>query len=331
METFGSVFIRKAGLAVGLALLLGSCRIVVWAQSTSPLSSQDAPKLQENPLAVLVNTQPGEGDEYELGGGDLIDVAVVGRPELSGQRLIGPDGRITLPIVGSISVGDMSRDAASAVIEDALSKFYVKPVVTLQVDKYGSNRVSILGDIEHPQVLSFDGPPTLLEAITRGGKLIGSDKTQRMPTSCIIYRGRDQIGTINLKDAFRMGDVRLRRNDVIYIPGDQERLVSVLGEVKAPGPFPLRDESSVISLIADAGGITPEAGNPDVQIINPATGAIRRVSFKDMLRDRGSDVTLTVGDIIYVPRSGISHVGFFLQQIAPAAQIGTIGSLATTH
>jgi polysaccharide export outer membrane protein len=324
VETFGAIFIRKAGLTLGLAFLLG---VVAWAQGPSP--SHETPKLQQNPLAELVNTQPGEGEEYELGGGDVIDVAVVGRPELSGQRLIGPDGRITMPIVGSVSVGNMSRDAAAAVIENALGKFYVKPVVTLQVDKYGSNQVSILGDIEHPQVLSFDGPPTLLEAITRGGKLIGSDKTQRMPTTCIIYRGRDQIGTINLKDAFRMGDVRLRRNDVVYIPGDQERLISVLGEVRSPGPFPLRDESSVISLITDAGGITPEAGNPDVQIINPATGTIQRVSFKDMLRNRGKDVTLAVGDIIYVPRSGISHVGFFLQQIAPAAQIGTIGSLAT--
>ncbi len=287
-----------------------------------------APRLQEHPVDQLRRTQPTDGEHYELGPGDEIKLTVLGRPELSSTVALGPDARIAIPVAGSVPLNGLSTEAAAAAVAKALLPFYTDPVVSIQITKYGANRILLLGDVEHPGVLYFDGTPTLLEAITRGGASgsIG-DKARRMPMHCILYRGTDQIGTINLKDVFRSGDIRLRRNDILYVPGDQERLISVLGEVKSPGPVPLKDESTLISLIADAGGITEAAGNPTVQVINPTTGAVQRIAFKDLLTQRGKDVTLAVGSIVYVPKSGIAKVGYVLQQLSPAAQMATIGTL----
>ena len=291
-------------------------------------SGQQNPTLQQHPIEELRRTQPTDADEYALGPGDEIKFTVLGRPELSGTHILGPDGRITLPIAGSIAVGGLSREAASQASAKALLAFYTEPVVNIEITKYGSNRILLLGAVEHPGVLYFDGTPTLLEAITRGGATGAlSDKSRRMPMHCIIYRGNDQIGTVNLKDVFRTGDIRLHRNDIVYVPGDQERLISILGEVKSPGPVPLKDESTLASLLADAGGLTDAAGNAAVQIIHPETGAVRQITFKELLTPRGKDVTLQVGDIVYVPKSGIAKVGYFLQQLSPAAQMATIGTL----
>ena len=299
------------------------------AGAQAPHTSSNTPALQTQPLVTLANTQPSEGDGYELGPGDQVDVAVVGRPELSGPHTVGPDGRITMPIAGSVLIGGSTRDASAATITQLLSKFYVLPTVTVQVDKYGSNHIVLIGAVEHPGVLEFDGTPTLLEAITRGGMTGGADKKEHMPSRCIIYRNHDQIGEIRLKDVLRTGDIRLRRNDIVYVPSDEERTISILGEVKSPGPVVLRDQSTLVSLLADAGGITPQAGDPAIQIINPANGVIQTVRFKDLLSLRGRDVTIVPGDIVYVPQSGIARVGFFLQQIAPAAQLGTIATIGT--
>lgn len=320
----GSCRVRTLAMAA-FCLLLTTCAM----GQQLPANAPAVPALQQHPMDALRRSQPADADEYELGSGDDITVTVIGRPELSGAHIVGPDGRITMPMAGSVEVADLSRDAAATAIATVLNKLYTSSAVNVQVTKYGSNRILLVGDIQHPGLQFFDGTPTLLEAITRGGPLLGNEKVSHMPTNCIIYRGSDQIGTVNLKDVFRTGDIRLHRGDIIYVPGDQERLVSVLGEVKNPGPVPLVDDATLISLLTSVGGITQLAGgNPTVQVINTKSGTIQRIPFKDLLTPHGRDVTLNVGDIVFVPRSGIANVGFFLQQISPAAQLATVGTLA---
>ena len=51
---------------------------------------------------------------YRLGEGDEITLDIWGRPELSGKHEIGPDGRITLPVVGSIRISGLTREEGAA-------------------------------------------------------------------------------------------------------------------------------------------------------------------------------------------------------------------------
>ena len=93
----------------------------------------------------------------------------------------------------------------------------------------------LLGAVDHPGLMLFDGTPTLLEALTRGGLETGPGKIGKIPERCAIYRGRDEVVWIQLKELIDSGnalaDLRLRRDDVIYVPNMAERFVSVLGEV----------------------------------------------------------------------------------------------------
>jgi polysaccharide export outer membrane protein len=88
------------------------------------------------------------------------------------------------------------------------------------------------------------------------------------------------------------------------------------------------NSSDLMRLLADAGGITPEAGSPVIQVINPTTHITQKVSFKDLTSARGTDVKIEAGDVIFVPRSDLAKLGFFLQQIAPGVQAGTIAAIA---
>lgn len=302
------------------------------AQPPVATSPQDS-GLQRHPLD-FESSQPDPHEEYLLGGGDDVIVSVAGRPELSGSHVIGPDGRITMPVIGTVDIGEKSRDDAAKAIDAALSKYYSGEMSsTVQVTKYGSNHILLLGAIEHPGVITFDQPPSLLEAVTRGGPVINADRTTQTARKCIIYRGDDKVMNVNLSERFdsrrALNDIRLRRNDIVYIPEDQESLVSVLGEVTHPGPVRLNGNSTLITLLSNAGGITEKAGNPMIQIVTPSTGKIQQIKFKDLLQPpAGSDIALHDGDIIYVPRSGLAKTGFFFQQISPIIGIGTIFSLA---
>jgi polysaccharide biosynthesis/export protein len=350
----GSVLFPVWGLLFGALLLVAAGSPVASAQSSSaqtssPSSPSQTPLTPSTPAPAssfgnsyadlqrrgvdIESSQPDPHEQYLLGGGDEINVTVTGRPELSGNHILGPDGRITLPMVGSVDLGDKSRDDAAVAIDDALGKYYSGKVFsTVQVTKYGSNHILLLGAVEHAGVIPFDQPPTLLEAITRGGSLSGSKGGT--PKRCIVFRGQNQVMNVNISDRLdgqkALNDIRLRRNDIVYIPANQESMISVLGEVTHPGPVELEPRATLASVLADSGGITPQAGNPEILIVEPSTGRRQQVKFKELLKlQGGADVTLHDGDIVYVPRSGLATVGFTLQQIAPLTQLGSIATIAT--
>lgn len=329
-----------ASLVLGLALSFCSAFAPSAAPAQSPAQSpaqtpaadtpaQQTPGFQRHPLDIE-NNQPDPHEEYTLGPGDTIAVEVTGRPELSGTQVVGPDGRITLPVVGSVLVGDKTRDAAAHAIDEALAKDYSGNISsTVQVTKYGSNHILLLGAIEKPGLIAFDQPPTLLEVITMGGHVLTPDKNMPTARRCVIYRGDSQVMNVNISDRFdgqrALNDIRLRRNDIVFIPEHQENVVSVLGEVNKPGPVQLLPSSTLISLLAAAGGPTEKAGNnPKITITEGSTGRIQEITFKQLLSlHGGSDVSLHDGDIVYVPRSGLAKAGFVMQQIAPITGIAS--------
>jgi|GEM_PF-1292149 len=326
--TLGLVF----GFAIAVAVASADS-VTALAAQTGQSPQTPTTELQRRPLP-LENTQPAVTEQYLIGAGDEVAVSVVGRPELSGTQTVGPDGRITLPVAGSVLVGEKSRDDAAKAIDETLEKYYSGPITsTVQVTKYGSNHILLLGAVEHPGVITFDQPPTLLEAITRGGQVVNPDNTKQSARRCIIYRGDSQVMNVNISEKFdgqrALSNIPLKRNDIVYIPEHQESVVSVMGEVPRPGPVPLLPSSTLIQLLSAAGGPTERAGNnPTIVITEPSTGRIQEIKFRELLTVHGgTDITLHDGDIVFVPRSGLTKTGYVFQQIAPLVGIGTIFSV----
>jgi len=324
-----------AGLAIAVAP--GSALLSLQAQDApqTPDASQGQqdPKLKPNPLEVLRNFEPAEDEEYRLGKGDEIAVDFAGRPELSAKLVIGPDGRITLPLAGDIVLAGLTRSQAAAAIEAALAPYYANLAAQVAVTKYTANKVLLLGAVEKPGVITFDGTPTLLEALTRGGMNTSKDKPSQIPERCAIYRGHDQVVWVDLRALLNSGnalaDLRLRRDDVIYVPTGAERFVSVLGEVNKPGAVPLSSTSTLASVLAEAGGFTGKAGaKPHIQIVDPASGSSRTISFNDVLNPvKSLEITMRPGEIIFVPQSGFYRATYVLERLNPAISIGSLALL----
>ena len=123
------------------------------------------------PEEIVRRFEAPEMTSYTLGNGDEISVDVWNHPELSGHHVVGPDGKITIPIAGIIKVSDLSREDAQKAIAASFSRYYSDLSVTMRVDRYTSYRVYVLGRSGIPGVLQFDTQPTLLDVITRAASI----------------------------------------------------------------------------------------------------------------------------------------------------------------
>ncbi len=343
---------QQSWVRVASISLLFSCATFGVAQDST---SSQAPtvELRKNPILILKELEPPADAPYELGRGDGITVEVIGRPELTSKHVVGPDGKITLPVVGSVKVADMTREAAAKEIQTALSAYYADVSVSVGVDTYSSNHILLLGAVEHPGVMVFDRTPTLLEVISRGGTqqqgtpganavpgqastpIPNAGSAAPFPEECVIYRGSNIVFTVQLKALLEennsLADYRLKRDDIVYVPG-LSKYVSILGMVKLPGTFRLDSKSTLPQLLAQAGGPIDKAGTyPNIQIIHRGSanspGKVQTVSYRDVLLPKPLDLTLQTGDIIYVPQSGFNRASGVLEKIAPLVNLVTVGAL----
>ena len=291
------------------------------------------PQLKQDPLELLRRFEPSADEEYTLGRGDQITATFAGRPELTANPTIGPDGRITLPLAGDIMLAGLTRAQAAAAIQKSLTPYYDNLTVQVSVTRYTSNRVLVLGAVSKPGQYAFEGIPTLLGALTQAGFESGPDKVAEIPEECAIYRGSQQVVWVELKKLIESGntlaDLRLRRDDVVYVPNMAERFVSVLGAVEHPGAVQLTTSTTIASVLASTGGLANAAGNnPHIQIVNKTTGVSRVLKFNDILKPgKANEIVLHPGDIIFVPKSGFEKATYTLQQLNPIFSLSSLAYL----
>ncbi|PPD51278.1 MAG: capsule biosynthesis protein CapA [Methylobacter sp.] len=267
--------------------------------------------------------------DYLLYDGDDINIEVIGRPELSGVQRIGPDGRITLSVVGSVSVRNLTREQAAETINTALSPYYLNIFTTVRVEHYNSNRVIIIGRVEHPGELLFNTPPNLLDILAQAGGMPLLRKEQVL-TRCAIIR-KEKILWIDLTRLLT-GDISLnvplQRNDVVYIPDATDTSVFVLGAVNTPGVLRLTPQMSFMDALGQAGGLTKDGNTHDIHLIRPSANVNMKIDLTDLLKPQQQlNVAINEGDIIFVPRHGVSKIGYIVQQINPFSTLFTISQI----
>ncbi len=104
---------------------------------------------------------------------------------------------------------------------------------------------------------------------------------------------------------------RGRDGDLLLHGGEEIRVleagrVLILGNVKHPGVFPVKttDESSVLTLLARAEGVTPNATDLAYVYRLAGPGEPRRevhVDLRKIVECKEPDVHLEPGDILYIP------------------------------
>jgi polysaccharide export outer membrane protein len=187
-----------------------------------------------------------------------------------------------------------------------------------------------MGDVANPGVIHFDNQPTLLEALAKAGSSKGDGGGQVPATRCAIFRGRDRALWLDLRPLFQGKDLafnlRLHRNDVIYVPYMVDDVVYVIGQVVKPGPYPVTPNLSVLQALTEAGGLNDNAKPGEIVLARPSQNMQKRIALDELMKGDDSNYLLQAGDIVYAPKRGLAKLGYVMQQINPLTSTLFIGA-----
>jgi polysaccharide export outer membrane protein len=315
-------------LAITTLALLTACASKPSARPEAfrPIEKQASMALLSKEDLALI--EESNNPVYRMGSGDVVRLEVFGRPEVSGKHIVGPDGKISVPLAGEIKLADQTREEGRDLVTQRLRTFFSQPFVSLIVDEYTSNQVTVLGRVEHPGVQKFAQSPTLAEVLAGAGAMPIMDK-QATLTRCAIMRGRDKLIWVDLK-ALLNGDpaynLRMKKGDIVFIPDSSDTSIYVLGQVLRPGSYRLTPRMTVLDALAQAGGPTEDAKPEQIGLYRAGSNSTEIIAFADLINPaRAVNFAMEDGDVLFLPRSGLGDFGYFMRQISPSLSVLTTG------
>lgn len=120
--------------------------------------------------------RPAPLDDFRLGPHDVLRVDVHEHPELSTPLTsnfvgvkVGPDGKLSLALVGPVHVAGMTLDEARATITEAFAVYLKEPRIDLSLVEMASRRFYLYGEVNEPGAFVLDRPLNVYQALALGG------------------------------------------------------------------------------------------------------------------------------------------------------------------
>ncbi len=158
---------------------------------------------------------------YRFYPGDKMGLNFRSAPELDRELTIAPDGRVSLPLLGSVMVANLSADELRHGLEQAYFRELVDPALTVTPLMFGSQQIFVGGDVRSPGLYPLPGEIDPLQAILMAGGWTDTAK----PSHVVLMRrttgGRILTRVVDVKNGIvdpRKLDVGpLRRFDVVFV------------------------------------------------------------------------------------------------------------------
>jgi len=293
---------------------------------------KDSEKLNEVLMTSAANKQSAT-DDYRIGPEDILEIDAYNVEEVKKTVRVNSQGEIALPLAGIIRVEGMSTQELEQEIEKRLDRYVQETVVNVFVKEYRSQRISVLGAVNSPQIYAVTGQRYLIDMLMTAGGL-------REDAGNICYIIRPSYGdspdssastiAIDLKELLVNGNFGLNvpvfAGDVINVP--QCGAIFVDGAVRKPGVFAMKSDTTFMKAISMAQGISTDARLGDIRIFRDNGNGDRdiiKVDYDAIRKGEAPDILLAENDIIIVPRSGVKSFfnnirGFF--SLSPGLGLG---------
>ena len=339
----------KFQTSILLALLLSSCASLYDTPRIEsndellPANVLELPNagdltLEEMETGVWIQLDPGHSTAnsqllmerdtgpYRLGIGDELEITIYGYGDGENQRTlpIDPSGNITYMMVGTVPAAGRTIDELTEDMRSRLSKQLKYAILNITPYHFGSQTITVLGQVSYPQVYPMQGRMHLLDALAQaGGTKLGeirdvSADIHDLAHATLVRGG--QIVPVDFEKLMYEADatqnLEIRSGDIIFIPSALERKIYALGSFNSPqGVQFARSSLSLMNAVVQAGGINMNTSDGHILIIRGNT--VRpKIMLMDMsqfdskkarvfkiLGGRAMDMQLQPGDIVYaVPK-----------------------------
>ena len=281
-----------------LLFTLGYLFLILIGSQLNVYSKQTILKDNKNQLENSITKKEDDStflqkDFYLIGPGDIVEMNLLDAQEFSGEYTVLNDGTITLPLIGSVNVDNLSIDNATKLIENKYRDQLLRPELHLIIKVPRPIRVSLIGEIDRPGMYSLtnseesildggpqitnNGLPTIVDAIQKAGgitqnanlkkvillrRLPGKEKQYKkveLNLLDLIFKGEhDQNLFLFNGDIINVGRATKVSLDTMKVA--QANLspktinVRIIGQVKTPGNLKLRANTPLLQAIYSAGG-----------------------------------------------------------------------------
>jgi polysaccharide export outer membrane protein len=147
----------KGTYVVFIGFALGLCCVAAAAQSANNTAPPAAPTTSQVPST------------YVIGAEDMLYVSVWKEPDLTNTLPVRPDGMISLPLLGDVQAAGLTPTQLSASITDKLKKYVTDPHVTVVVTQMNSQRIYVMGEVQHTGAMNLLPGMTVLQALASAG------------------------------------------------------------------------------------------------------------------------------------------------------------------
>ena len=228
---------------------------------------------RNNRLSFTPNINMPTPRNYVLGPGDEVIVDIFGANQTTIRSIISPEGYINVDILGPIYLSGKTIDSANSFLKNKLSQIYEglnggeeQTDIQISLGQVRSIQVSIIGEVPNPGTYQVSSLATVFHAMFQAGGV----KEPGTVRDIKVVRNNKTVASVDIYDflinGIRRNDVRLEEGDVIVV-APYKNIVKVVGAVKRPLNFEMKDGETVADVLRFAGGFDKSAYSENLSVV----------------------------------------------------------------
>lgn len=179
--------------------------------------------------------------EYLLFSGDQIEIAVWRVPEVSRTVTIGPDGKISLPLLQDVQASGLTARELAESVKKLYSSRLLNPEVTVIPISIRQPVVYVIGDVKNPAAIPYRNAQTALQAIGLAGGLLRSTAESDVTIIRLASDGYLMAIPIEAEAGGQPGPymgfglAKLEPDDIVFVPeSNRSQAVRFMNEFVFP-------------------------------------------------------------------------------------------------
>ena len=225
--------------------------------------------------------EPNFDSDYVLDFGDVLEIQILGQRGSISNVGVKRDGSVSVPEIGKIYVAGLKLEEAASKIQKKISETSIGVESFVTLINVRDIQVIVAGNVFNPGPYTLNGNSNVFHALSVSGgpSDIGSFREIE------LVRNNKVIETIDLYDTFIYGkssfNQRLRSGDIVFVKPVQN-LVSIIGGVKRPFVYELKNSDSLDKAISFANGLSADADTSDVNLYRLIDGKVEGISISSI-------------------------------------------------
>ena len=225
--------------------------------------------------------EPNFDSNYVLDFGDVLEIQTLGQRGSISNVGVKRDGSVSVPEIGRIYVAGLKLEEAASKIQKKISETFIGVESFVTLINVRDIQVIVAGNVFNPGPYTLNGNSNVFHALSVSGgpSDIGSFREIE------LVRNNKVIETIDLYDTFIFGkssfNQRLRSGDIVFVKPIQN-LVSIIGGVKRPFVYELKDSDSLDKAISFANGLSADADISDINLYRLIDGKVEGINISNI-------------------------------------------------